>query len=238
MTMVMTMVTNQNRALGRDRLRARIYESAIAQFRAHGFDRATVDGITAAAGVAKGTFFNFYKTKVDVLAEYYWRVDERLAPLRKALDPGQPRAALVRYGQAVEREFRREGPMLPDLLSQILRHDALRQLDRASGEADAAQFKAFFAEARERGTVRATLRPGEAAELFLDVWSGTVSRWLETGARNPLSKMLERRLAYLFRGFAGEDEDEATRTTGGTGKHGGQLRRGSEAGTRALQRGK
>ena len=44
-----------------------LYLAAVTLFRQHGFDETRVEEITRAAGVAKGTFFNYFPTKEDVL---------------------------------------------------------------------------------------------------------------------------------------------------------------------------
>ena len=47
--------------------RERIYEAALNLFRAQGYEGTTVDQITRHAGLAKGTFFNYFPTKDAVL---------------------------------------------------------------------------------------------------------------------------------------------------------------------------
>ena len=44
-----------------------LYLAAVTLFRQRGFDETRVEEITRAAGVAKGTFFNYFPTKEDVL---------------------------------------------------------------------------------------------------------------------------------------------------------------------------
>ncbi|QAY65836.1 TetR/AcrR family transcriptional regulator [Paenibacillus protaetiae] len=44
----------------------RILEAAMCLFAEQGFEATTVAQITEAAGVAKGTFFNYFKTKEEV----------------------------------------------------------------------------------------------------------------------------------------------------------------------------
>lgn len=198
----MTTVTNANRTVPREQLRTKIYGAAIAAFRAHGYERATIDVIAQRAGVAKGTFFNFYKTKADVLGEYYWRIDARIAPLRKSLDPRAPVKALARYAAAVEREFDREGDLLVALLLQTQRDDALRDMDYESGDADAKQFADFFRRARALGTVRKSLDPDRAAALIIDIWAGAVRVWLSRAGKISLTLLFKSKVDDVFVGFA------------------------------------
>ncbi len=51
------------RELGKLERRDRLYEAAVALFREQGYQATTVDQITRRAGLAKGTFFNYFATK-------------------------------------------------------------------------------------------------------------------------------------------------------------------------------
>lgn len=56
-----------HRARSKEQRRETIYLAAVTLFRRQGFDETRVEQITQAAGVAKGTFFNYFPTKEDVL---------------------------------------------------------------------------------------------------------------------------------------------------------------------------
>jgi AcrR family transcriptional regulator len=203
MTAVMTAVTN-NRALPRKALQERIRSAAIAAFRAHGYEETTIEEIASRASVAKGTFFNFYKTKLDVLIEYYWSIDDEVRPLRLALDPARPQRALELYAAKVERIFEREGSLLTDLLAQTLRDNAMRKLDHDSGDSDARDFATFLSKARQLRTVRSTLDPDRAAVLVIDVWAGAVRAWMANRDGSRLSTIFKTKVADLFQGFGPE----------------------------------
>ncbi len=57
------------RAAGKQERRDRLYEAALALFREQGYEQTTVDQIARRAGLAKGTFFNYFATK-DVILRY------------------------------------------------------------------------------------------------------------------------------------------------------------------------
>lgn len=54
--------------------REKIVEAAIELFAKKGFDRTTVDEIVANAGVAKGTFYLYFKSKDDLIKELAFEV--------------------------------------------------------------------------------------------------------------------------------------------------------------------
>ncbi len=59
--------TFSKRATNKELRKENLYAAAVALFRQQGFDATRVEEITQAAGVAKGTFFNYFPTKEDVL---------------------------------------------------------------------------------------------------------------------------------------------------------------------------
>jgi AcrR family transcriptional regulator len=58
---------NGKRERGKTERRERLYEAALELFRSQGYEATTVADITRRAGVAKGTFFNYFPTKDAVL---------------------------------------------------------------------------------------------------------------------------------------------------------------------------
>ncbi|MEI2690201.1 MAG: TetR/AcrR family transcriptional regulator [Anaerolineae bacterium] len=59
--------TFSKRANNKELRKENLYSAAVMLFRQQGFDATRVEEITQAAGVAKGTFFNYFPTKEDVL---------------------------------------------------------------------------------------------------------------------------------------------------------------------------
>ncbi len=57
------MVPDRSQLCGSERL----YQAAVSLFREQGYEETTVDQITRRAGLAKGTFFNYFTTKDAVL---------------------------------------------------------------------------------------------------------------------------------------------------------------------------
>jgi AcrR family transcriptional regulator len=75
----------------RTETRERLYRAALDLFAERGFLRTTVEDITEAADVGKGTFFNYFPTKEHILAEfgggYVAAVQKSLDEARKTKGP-------------------------------------------------------------------------------------------------------------------------------------------------------
>jgi AcrR family transcriptional regulator len=103
----------------RTETRDRLYRAALALFAERGFLETTVEDITEAADVGKGTFFNYFPTKEHILAEF----------------GGQRTAAVER---ALQKARATNGPVL-DVLRELV-GDAVGQADKS-----AALLRAIFA---------------------------------------------------------------------------------------------
>ena len=52
-----------------------IYESAIHLFSTYGYEAVSIQRIADHAGTAKGSFYNYYTTKSDIIVEKFWEID-------------------------------------------------------------------------------------------------------------------------------------------------------------------
>lgn len=200
MTTVMTAVTN-NRRIGRSELKAKIYETALGLFRKCGYGGVSIDEIVEAAGVAKGTFFNFFPTKLHVLKAYYAEIDVEIAKRRSRLDVRKGAAALVAYARDVEKILRREGALMIELLGQALHEPEMRRIDEDSGSIDKEEFVVFFRQMAKEGAIRHDVDPDLAAEVLIDLWAGSVRAWLQATDQLSLAKLFKSKIQLLFLGM-------------------------------------
>lgn len=207
MTMVMTVVIHRprkrlsNRARPRGELRDRIVEAALELFHEASFDAVSVEQIVARAKVAKGTFFNFFPRKVDVLLVYFAQLDRRLAALHAKLDPRQPLVALERFVVRAEAMLRTEGALLETLARAIWIDSALLEADRASALQDRRAFAEFFRAAQKARTIHSTVDAEVAAEVLGDLWTGSILLWLAFGRNYNLARTLRPKVRLLFQGL-------------------------------------
>lgn len=169
----------------RTEIRERLFRAALHLFAERGYQETTVEDITEAADVGKGTFFNYFPTKEHVLATFG---AERLASLERALEKAK------------------KGPVLPvlktlacDLAGQSAESAALLRAiyaAHASCEPVRAELhkrlqvgRRMMAEiialAQSRGEVRRDVPAAELARLMQIVLFGVTLAW----AMNPDSSL-------------------------------------------------
>jgi AcrR family transcriptional regulator len=161
----------------RAEIRERLFRSALRLFAERGYLETTVEDITEAADVGKGTFFNYFRTKEHVLATFG---AERLASIERAL------------------ERAKKGPVLPvlrelaaDLAGQYTENPALLRAIYAA-HASCAPVRAelhkrlqigrrllaqIFTIAQQRGEVRRDIPAAELARLVQVLLLGIILAW-------------------------------------------------------------
>ena len=155
----------------------RILEAASSHFSAHGLERASLDAIAADAGVSKMTIYSHFASKEGlfeaVVRDRTGRVVGGLSGV-EALDPKQPRKALLAIGE--------------QFLTLARENEALGQIRRVYGAAGAqpevcrafycqgpdrliGELAAYLRRANGAGTLKVR-RPRQAADLFLSMFLG------------------------------------------------------------------
>jgi TetR/AcrR family transcriptional repressor of nem operon len=167
--------------MARPSVRPQLVESALEQFITRGFHNCSVEDITRAAGVPKGSFYNHFPSKedlaVEVLREYVqrsiWRTtdDADLAPLvrlRRRFEVH--RAALIRNGFTRGCLLGNMGSELGDLVP------AVRAEVEASLAFRSAAATELLHDARADGTLGARYDPELLGPFLINAWEGVVTR--------------------------------------------------------------
>jgi AcrR family transcriptional regulator len=159
--------------------RERIFSAALALFAERGFMETTVEDITEAADVGKGTFFNYFPTKEHVLATYG---AERLATVERALQEArkgkQPVMEVLRELAAGVAGQAAESPALVRAIYAA--HASCTAVrDELQGRMHTARrlLGQIFRLAQERGEVRQDLSPAVLGRLIQTVFHGVMCSW-------------------------------------------------------------
>ncbi|MFK3982805.1 TetR family transcriptional regulator C-terminal domain-containing protein [Micromonospora sp. NPDC050397] len=165
--------------MARRSMRTEIIEAGLEQFHSLGFNAAGVKGITDAAGVPKGSFYNHFDSKeaLAVVALQEYGAGRRLAELRDpAVDPLTRLRAHFEFlrdetiGYGITR-----GCMIGNFGAEIADHnDTIRTAVREALADWADAIEATLADAQRSGEVRADLNPATTARFLLSAWEGTL----------------------------------------------------------------
>ena len=178
-------------------LREKLYHAAIARFREDGYENTSVADICKDVGVAKGTFFNHFPTKADVLAAWYDQAMQKSEGLEIPADASLTETLCARALSAVS--IARSDPDL--WFAKHAFAPIIASIQKAEAEADdriTALTLGSLREAAERGDIRKGVELKAFAELYLAAVTGTIREWLNTGQRFDLHETLSRRIASLI----------------------------------------
>lgn len=183
----------------KSKVRTAIYAAAVRLFEAQGYDAVSVERIAAEAGIAKGTFFNHFSSKADILAAWHESLRKAGAVREEAADPSNLREALLAPVLATLR-FAHAHPVLwSATIRETTTNTALRRLEATSDEQMRSLFARSFALAQAKGTIPSNTDPDTLAALTVTLLTGSVREWVVLQTRPcPLDEQVTARLdAFL-----------------------------------------
>ena len=162
--------------------RSRILRSAVDLFGRNGTDAVSVEDVAIHADVGKGTVYNYFNAKEDMLAAFVIELDREAlrgfrdlactGTLAEALDAAAWRLLECKSGYR---------PFVQVFLARALTSPPLhRELTEFQASLDAA-LEDLFDELRERGLVRADFHCGELILAFKTLELGLTSLWAMEG---------------------------------------------------------
>ena len=198
----MTELELSRRERKKEETKERIYKAAFELFKERGFEATTIDDISEAADVAKGTFFNYFPRKEALLAyrSAIWSIEarEKAEELLGSDDPSPEKLIEMFASFAATYEADRE----------LSRHEVQEWARRSySGCDDACQQwhelgVEVFKRMQRLGKVRPDVDPERAEYIASSVWMGTMMMWLECPESSfSLQEELRKRLTLVFYGM-------------------------------------
>jgi len=145
-----------------DRTRARLVEAGLAEFREHGFERASIARIAEAAGVARPSFYFHFPKKEDLLRELIASFEAEVAG-RVAHVQGLPEAFAELIASILDIQAR----LGPSVFAEVLRVQTREPIDAERPSAVLDAMVPLFRRGAERAELRAGLDPERAAPLCL-----------------------------------------------------------------------
>jgi len=187
----------------RTETRDRIFRAAMELFAKRGFSATTVEDITEAADVGKGTFFNYFPSKEHVLGVLHEIQLQKISHALAAAKAGKLsiRDVLRELVLRIAEEPARSQLLARGLLLTVLSNDAVRELMADMMSRARTMLGQVLTMGQERGEVRPEVSPEEGASNFQQLVLGTVLLW-SIGPAAPLEKRLSGAFRLFWAGVA------------------------------------
>ena len=161
--------------------RRKLLEAATAEFAAKGFDGARVDDISLAAGLGKGTIYNYFESKQEVFREavaaWFARIVEALEPLPADAPIREQLLSILRTDLKVSAEIEEFARVM---YRETLRpnRDEVAALLPVVDPSDEA-LEAVIARGQESGEIRSDRSAAELTRVLRSLVSGLIfERWM------------------------------------------------------------
>jgi len=192
-------------------IRERLFRSALQLFAQKGVAETTVEDITEAADVGKGTFFNYFPSKDHILLAFsemqLGKLEQSVEELRKS---GQSLPEFMRglVARMSEEPLRNPG-MIRAILLGYLSSMPVREAMIAKQERAHSLHTEIVEIGQARGEIRADLPAKEIAHAFRQTIFGTLLIWSVTGDAT-LPERIDSALYLLWTGIAPHKSTNAT----------------------------
>ncbi len=188
------MMTGQftgKRETAKSERRERLYEAALTLFRTQGYETTTVDQITRRAGLAKGTFFNYFPTKDAVLRYMGTREIGRLGGTVLAAGNGSssPLGKLKRLMSTLAASLENDRELVCLVFSKAISVGELLAGD-AGGFSVQPMASLLLRQAQRAGEVNPELDPDMLASALDALYLQQLVRWCESEKPYPLADRL------------------------------------------------
>jgi AcrR family transcriptional regulator len=180
----------------REETREKIYQAALSLFAESGYNATTIEAITEAADVGKGTFFNYFESKGHVLLRFR---DKRINIIQSFLNEnrmlGVPLTSVFNnLAIALTREFGMNAALFQSFIIAAFTNEAVRS-QMSEGLAKGRELISdHIAQRQQRGEIRDDLRSHDIAYDFQRIVFGTLVLWSMNPAtllKNELENMVE-----------------------------------------------
>lgn len=183
--------------------RVRLFRCAMQLFAERGFQNVTVEEITEAADVGKGTFFNYFQTKDHVLGVL---AEIQIAKVKEALTQAEDgkqavRAILHRLAMRLIEEPGQSPSLARATIGSFLASEEVRNLVRRFMDEGCRMMEQIVVLGQQRGEIDGAVQKKKAARQLQQSLMGTVLLWSLHG-EPPLALHVEDTFEQFWRAIA------------------------------------
>jgi AcrR family transcriptional regulator len=187
--------------------RLRLFRCALQLITERGLAKVTVEDITEAADVGKGTFFNYFPTKEHVLGVMG---EIQLGKLREAASQAantklQVYVVLHRLIHQLAEEPGRSPRLARALISSFLASESVRAILKRNMQEGRKTIAGVIEAGQKRGEINLRLRKEKVATQLLQAVMGTVLIW-SLHEKPPLAAWMEDSFQHAWRSIAAPEK--------------------------------
>ncbi|SDW42819.1 TetR/AcrR family transcriptional regulator [Paenibacillus sp. CF384] len=190
-----------NRELKKEQTRTRIKEAALSLFAELGYEQTSVESIAKQAGVAKGTFFNYFSCKDELICDLqaFFALNE-VAKLKDKPGPLVPRLQLLIF--QIVKQFELSKPLMRALFQAIL--GSAKALDTHNSMLTSLKeaLLPLIAEGQENGEFRRDMPAEMMAQQAFQAYFGTLFVWSMEENEDSLDNRMAITFELFFKGIA------------------------------------
>ena len=221
-----TVCTMSRRDRRRAETRERLYAAAVRLLSDHEFDAVTIEMVTEAADVGKGTFFNYFKNKEAILSYYF---ESQLRVLKETLH-ASPSVPAPKTLETDGIDPRGGGPFWRKITAIVLKSAERRDKEKHFTRTLLAlsltnprvrtanvEFRRnliqviceLIVDAQNQGEIRADVPAQTLAEFMFNVHLGAVYMWTQSEENESLHDAINRAYARVWSGIRHDGETAA-----------------------------
>lgn len=188
--------------------RERIFRAALGLFAERGYLDTTVEEITEAADVGKGTFFNYFPTKEHILSAFSDLQIGKLEEASVAAQGSEPMEHILKHlMRRLAEEPARSQAMVRTVMQALLSSEPVRRQMRENIERGRRVLADLLAIGQRRGEIRRDREPAELARVLHESFVGALMMW-SLGPLVPATDWIDATFSVLWSGIrAGRPEN-------------------------------
>lgn len=208
----MTSLTERRKELLDSMMREAVYEGAVAVLTEHGLNGTTMDRVAAAAGMAKGSLYNQFRGKQELLEFVH---DRAVTPMQEALDEivkGSLSAAdkLASISRLWREYLLKHHAVFEFLINDHAAKRLLRDTEQTTRASGIKQIATIIEQGIQEGTFR-SVDARAVAEMFVSASIGMVEQEFAAGVPRPVDEAVDALVGVFLHGLcANEGERETT----------------------------